>query len=471
MKNQNINPEILKKALKIALSTGADLADIFIEKNFKNVILSDDRKIKTALSVNQGIGIRIVKGEETYYGITDSFKEHDIYNLAEFLKNSFALKNNPGKILNLTSKKPKQNFIIKVNPKDLETLKKIEIVKIAEETAWSGDARIKQAVIRYFDEIREITLATSLDNSIINQVLGGTSFSCSVYAGDSNDLHIGSKGRAFYAGIEALKGENSPENIAKFAKKKALILLKAKDSCCGSCPVVFSRGENGVLFHESCGHGLEADLVEKGSIFSGKMGQKVASPLVTIVDNAALPGFPGSFAFDDEGTFSQKTIMIKEGVLVNYLQSFLTAKKQGLRLTGNARRESFAYPPIPRMTNTYIEKGKTNPKDIIENTKFGVYVEDCGGGGQVDVVTGQFVSSVSLGYLIEKGKLTYPIKGCTLTSSGIEVLNNIDLVGNDLEITPTSGRCGKWQAVPVGVGMPTVRVGSLIVGGKGEIIC
>jgi len=231
---------------------------------------------------------------------------------------------------------------------------------------------------------------------------------------------------------------------------------------------VFAPGENGVLFHESCGHGMEADMVEKGSSFANLVGETVASERVTIHDNGTLPGYPGSFAFDDEGIPAKDTILIENGRLTGYLHSLLTSRRFDVEPTGSGRRQSYKHPPLPRMRNTYIAAGEDAPEDIIRSTKRGIYASDVGFGGQVDVVTGRFITSILLGYLIEDGRITHPVKGATITGTGIEALKNVDRVGYDLVLNYSPGRCGKGQEVPAGVGMPTVRVNNLMVGGTGN---
>jgi TldD protein len=224
---------------------------------------------------------------------------------------------------------------------------------------------------------------------------------------------------------------------------------------------------NGVLFHESCGHGMEADLVSKGSSFQGRLGRQTAARGVTVVDDGTIPALPGSSAFDDEATPSQRTVLIEDGIQRGYMCDRIFGGKLGMPSTGNCRRESFRHPPIPRMRNTFIERGPVPAADIVAGTRRGLYVVDVGGGGQVDVISGQFMMGVGSAYLIEDGRLTRPVKGATISGVGIEALQSIDLVGDDLEMFPSAGRCGKWQAVPVGFGMPTVRVRNVLVGGRG----
>jgi len=263
------------------------------------------------------------------------------------------------------------------------------------------------------------------------------------------------------------KEENSLEAVVDKSVDRAQKLMEAVDSPRGQFPVVLGPGVTGVIFHESCGHGMEADLVYKGSNFKDKIGKRTAAKGVTLIDDGTILQMPGSYAFDDEGTPSERTVMIEDGIQQNYLCDLVWAKKLGLKSTGSGRRQSFRYPPIPRMRNTFIDAGNIPPDDIIKSTKKGIYVTSAGG-GQVDVITGNFMMGVPEGYLIENGKITRPIKGATLSGMGIKALETIDMVGSDLVIHAGAGRCGKMQSVPVGFGMPTTRVRGMLVGGPGE---
>ena len=459
--------DALEEALSTAAS-GADFADVYLERSFHNAVSSDDRKIKTGLSVDQGVGIRIVREGIVYYAFTDSFDPHHILGLASTVRAAASMGAGTGVSLDLARPDIAVKSPFRTDPAAVGIEGRIEIVSRAEEAAWSHDERIQQVTVGLRDHKREIVLLSSIHDSIVEQTLGLTEFGVVAYAARGDDLQRGSHGHAFSAGLEAFDDFLAPGEYAEKASAKALLLLDADECPRGEATVVFAPGENGILFHESCGHGMEADLVEKGSAFSGKMGEAVAAPGVTIFDDGTIPTFPGSFPFDDEGTASQKTVLIESGTLVGYLHSRLTADRQGAGLTGSARRQSFRHPPIPRMRNTCIAAGTTDPAEIIADTKRGIYAKTPGGGGQVDVITGQFVTSVDIAYLIEDGKITRPVKGCTLTGVGIEVLENIDLVGNDLRVAHSSGRCGKGQRVPVGVGMPTLRVSRMLVGGKGK---
>jgi len=462
-----IDHEILKKALAVAVEKGADFADVYVEKAAYNWITADDKKLKTALSFERGIGIRVVTDGRTYYAITSSFEESEILKVAAYVRDAAGSNGRAGHTKDFREQKNKWEYPFKISPSDPDIEARVDIVKRAEERGWSAPNAI-QTTVAYRDHQRDILLASTLNDSIVSHSLGLTEFYATVIMEKNGIRESGRQGHAFYSGIEAMTGEYSPEKMADKAARIAAISLEAKDCPRGEMPVVFAPGENGILFHESCGHGMEADLVEKGSSFTGLIGKTAASPLVTLVDDGTLPGFPGSYEFDDEGTPSQNTVLIENGILENYMHSSITAKKMNVEPTGSARRESFQYPPIPRMRNTYILAGESDPEDIIKNTKRGLYAVDPGGGGQVNVFTGEFITSIKLGYMIEDGKITYPVKGASIVGRGIDALLNIDMVGNDLKINRSSGRCGKGQQVPVGVGMPTVRVKSLNVGGTGD---
>lgn len=462
-----IDDNLIRKILSIAIEKGADYADLFAEKAEYDTITIDDRKLKTDYSFERGVGIRVVSGGRTFYAFTNSFEESNLKKLAAYVRDASGTNGRDGHISVFQSVASTWENPFKISAVRAPAEEKSNLVKAAEERAWQTNYA-SQVTSRYRDHERRILLASTLNGQVIEHTLGLTELMAVIIVDKNGQREYGFFGKAFYGGLEKFTGENSAIKIAEEASERAARMLTAKDCPRGEMPVVFAPGENGILFHESCGHGMEADLVEKGSIFAGQMGKTVASPLVTMIDDGTIPGYPGSFEFDDEGTPSQKTVMIESGVLKHYLHSSITAQKVNLPLTGSARRESFKHPPLPRMRNTFILAGETDPQDIIKQTKRGLYAVDIGGGGEVNPFTGEFITSIKLGYLIENGELTYPVKGASIIGRGIEALKNIDLVGSDLKISGIPGRCGKGQQVPVGVGMPTVRVRALTVGGAGD---
>ena len=462
-----IDEKILNECLNILISAGADYADIFAERGRFYSSVSDDRKISTSVHDRRGVGIRAVKDFTDYYITCDDCKPEIVINKTRILASGLKTAT-PGHPVILTSGPNIKTYNPEIDPAQISIPEKIRMLKTNEEIAWDYSSSIKQATIRYSDYDREILFVSSAEQEIIRQKLALIEFLAIVYAGNGGGRQLGWAGKSFYSGWEIFEEENSPYEMTRQACKQAMLMLNAKDCPAGEMPVVFGPGSNGVLFHESCGHGMEADLVNKGSSFSNLLGQDVASPKVTIRDSGLQPNFPGSYKYDDEGVPAGETTLIENGKLTGYLHSRNTAARMKAELTGSGRRQSYHYPPVPRMRNTYIDLGSDDPEEIIRSTKRGLYAADVGFGGQVDVVTGRFITSIILGYMIEDGKLTYPVRGATITGIGIETLRNIDMVGNDLVMDPSPGRCGKGQEVPVGVGMPTLRVKNLIVGGTGD---
>ncbi len=460
--------DVMQKAIELVIRKGADFGDIFVERATFDEIRSDDRKINTITRIEKGVGVRAVKEGKTFYAYTDSFTPEEIFKTARFVAEAAASGSSKSNMLvvDLTHQSSQLKFIFEPNPYDIEVHKKIDLVQQLTDRAWSADPRVNQVSQVYREIIRQVNLATS-SGKLITQTLGLTEYGAGTYMKDSSgNLQNGFDTRAAHAGQSYFKGDNSFESIVDRSVKRAKNLLEAVDSPRGKFPVVLGPGEPGVIFHESCGHGMEADLAFKGSNFKDQLGNQTAAKGVTLIDDGTLPSLVGSFAFDDEGIPSQRTVMIENGILRNYLCDLIWAEKLGIQSTGSGRRESFRYPPIPRMRNTFIDNGERSPEDIIKETKKGIYVANAGG-GQVDPVTGNFMMGVPEGYLIENGKLTRPIKGATISGMGIDALKSIDMVGNDLKIVG-GGRCGKIQSVPVGFGTPTVRVRGILVGGKGE---
>jgi len=464
-----IPEDVLRKAVGFLTAKGADFGDVFVERAATDAVMSDDRKINTFTTIEKGVGFRAVKDGRTFYAYTDSFESERLFETARYVADAASLGGGgQAAVVNLTARTSTLAFPITPLPSEVEVEKKIALFKMLTDRAWSADSRVVQAIQMLREIIRQVNIATS-SGSLIHQTLGLTEFLAQTYVKDlQGGLQVAMDMRGAYAGRDFFTGENSFETVVDKSVEKALRLLEAVDSPRGVFPVVLGPGMNGVLFHESCGHGMEADLVFKGSNFKDQLGKQTAAKGVTLIDDGTIPQFPGSYAFDDEGTPSEKTVLIEDGIQRSYLCDLVWGKKLGLKSTGNGRRESFRYPPIPRMRNTFIEKGTVPPEEIIASTKKGIYVGDVSGGGQVDVITGNFMMGVGEGYLVEGGKITRPIKGATLSGMGIQAMKTIDMVGTDLKMFPSAGRCGKLQGAPVGFGMPTIRVRGILVGGKGE---
>jgi TldD protein len=465
-----IPEDVLERAMGYLMARGADFGDIFVEKAAHDSMRSEDRKLRTNTLIEQGVGVRAVKGGRTFYAYTASYEPESVYDTARFVADAAASAGSGRdvSVVDLTRGTSPLSFPITPDPASIEIEAKADLARALDEQAWAADERVVQVGQMLREIMRQITLATS-DGQIMSQTLGLTEFYAQTYLRDEGgNLRVGFGGKSAHAGQSFFTGEHAFDRIVDESVHKARTQLQAVDSPRGTFPVVFAPGETGVLFHESCGHGMEADLVFKGSNFKDQIGEKTAADGVTLIDDGTIPHLPGSFAFDDEGTPSQKTVLIEDGIQRNYLCDKIWGEKLGMPSTGSGRRQSFRYPPIPRMRNTYIDAGETPPEDIIRATKRGIYVLDAGGGGQVDVVTGNFMMGVSEAYLIENGEITQPVKGATLSGMGIQALQTIDMIGNDLEITPSAGRCGKGQSVPTGSGMPTTRVRGIVVGGAGE---
>jgi TldD protein len=344
----------------------------------------------------------------------------------------------------------------------VDIVRKIEAVVEGNDTA-RGEKSVSQVKVVYRDGINEIFTANSFGN-MTTETKTGSVFLVQVVATEGDVTQTGYEPIGGAVGFE-LFDEMSPSDVARTAVKRAELVLKADRAPGGTMPVVLSSEAGGTMIHEAVGHGLEADLALKRlSVYSGRLGEKVASELITVLDDSTIPNKRGSFIFDDEGTPSRKTLLVDSGVLVNYMYDNLSAMREGKESTGNGRRESYRQKPIPRMTNTLIAPGKSDPKDIVSSVEKGLLVKKMGG-GQVNTVNGQFVFEVSEGYLIEGGKVKKPVRGAILTGSGPQVLMEIDMVGSDLGYA--IGTCGKdGQGVPVSDAQPTLRIPNITVGGK-----
>jgi TldD protein len=456
--------ELLKKIISKALSNGGDYADVFIQHQRPlSIMLEDDKIEKLSSGMDAGVGIRVIFGDKSAYAYSNDFSEDSLLSLAETVSSAVKEKGKVESTFDLTRVKPVVDFRIKYKPADIEMKKKIALVENANRTAKAVSSSIKQVSVIYRDSVENICIATS-DGILAEEERIHTLALIQVIAAEGDILQTGYEPVGGLTGFELFE-ENPFEEIAERAAQKAVALLRAKKAPGGRMPVVISSKAGGTMIHEAIGHGLEADLVQQGlSVYSEKIGQKVASPMVTIIDDSTISGKRGSYKFDDEGINSQKTVLVENGILKGYMHSRLTAMKEGGRSTGNGRRQSYKCRPIPRMSNTLISPGTGDPDEILRSVDKGFFVQKMGG-GQVNTVTGEFVFEVSEGYLIEKGKVGEPVRGATLIGNGPEILNSIDMVGKDLGFA--IGTCGKdAQGVPVSDAMPTVRIPEMVVGGE-----
>ena len=459
---KQINADLIKKVLKSAVKNGGDFADIYIERTQPTYIHLEDDKIEKVVSgIDHGAGIRVIFNSKTVYAYTNELSDNSLLELANTVSAAVKGKHN-GADIDLRKKNPTIDFKIIKRPDEVDTDKKVQLVKKANEVARKADNRIKQVLVVYRDTLQNVTIGNT-EGYITEDERIYTTAMIQVIAIDGKIIQTGQEPIGGLIGFE-LFDENPIENTAETAAKRAVMMLKARPAPGGRMPVVLSADAGGTMIHEAIGHGLEADLAMQGlSVYSKKIGEKVASPFITVIDDATMPNKRGSFRFDDEGVEAQKTVLVENGILKGYMYDRLWSMKEGVRSTGNGRRESYKYRPIPRMTNTLIAPGKSVPEDIIKSTSSGLFVKKMGG-GQVNTVNGDFVFEVSEGYLLENGKIGEPVRGATLTGNGPEVLKDIDIVGNDLGFS--IGTCGKdGQGVPVADAQPTLRIKSLTVGG------
>jgi TldD protein len=456
----------LSQYLGAALSEGGEYADLYFEHTTMSSLLVDESLVKTATEgISMGCGIRVVAGEQTGYAYTDDLAPEKITKAAKI---AARIASGPARVstVGLSALDAHHDFYPVAHPStDRDLADKLELVVRADVAARAYDARIKQVRATYGDQIRHVLIAGS-DGRVVTDFQPLVRLNVSTIAQDGGKLQSGSGGGGGRVGLEFFSDERSPEHFAKEAARQAIVQLEAREAPAGEMEVVLGPGWPGILLHEAIGHGLEADFNRKGiSAFSGKMGQRVASDICTVVDDGTIPSRRGSLNVDDEGEPTQKTTLIQNGILRAYLQDKLSSDILKTTRTGNGRRESYEHIPMPRMTNTYMLAGQDAPDDIIRSVKRGLYAANFGG-GQVDITNGKFVFSASEAYLIEDGRITSPVKGATLIGDGPTVLTRVTAVGNDLKLDPGIGTCGKdGQSVPVGVGIPTIKVSHLTVGG------
>ena len=456
----------LSQYLGAALSEGGEYADLYFEHTTSSSLLVDESLVKTANEgITMGCGVRVVVGEQTGYAYTDDLAPEKILRAAKI---AARIASGPARVstVGLSALDTHHNFYPVAHPSTERDLsEKLALVLRADAAARAYDPRIKQVRATYGDQIRHVMIAGS-DGRIVTDFQPLVRLNVSTIAQEGNRLQSGSNGGGGRVGLEFFAGERDPEHFAKEASRQAIVQLEARDAPAGEMEVVLGPGWPGILLHEAIGHGLEADFNRKGiSAFSGRMGQRVASDICTVVDDGTIPARRGSLNVDDEGEPTQKTVLIEKGILRAYLQDKLSSDILKTTRTGNGRRESYEHIPMPRMTNTYMLAGEDDPEDIVRSVRRGLYAANFGG-GQVDITNGKFVFSASEAYLIEDGRVTAPVKGATLIGDGPSVLTRVTAVGSDLRLDPGIGTCGKdGQSVPVGVGIPTIKVSRLTVGG------
>jgi TldD protein len=457
-----IEKELQLSLINRALERGGEYADIFTEyRRHTSLVLEDTKLEKFAHGTERGTGIRLVTRGRTAYAFSNDLSGDTLLQIASDVSRAAKDAALPP-VLDLRVASPSVNFPIKFFPGDIPAREKISLVRKADAVARGFDHRIKQVSVIYRDSLQKVQVSSS-DGFLAEDDRVYTTFTVQVIAAQDDIIQTASESAGGFIGFE-LFANNLTEQLCLKAATRAVMMLTARKAPGGRMPAVISSEAGGTMIHEAIGHGLEADLSQQGlSVFSNKLGSRVASDLITVVDDSTLPLKRGSFRFDDEGTPAQRTVLVEKGILKSYMYDRLSAMKDGARSTANGRRESYQHRPIPRMTNTFITEGATPAGDILRYTEKGLLVVKMGG-GQVNTVTGDFVFDVQEGYLIEKGLKGEPVRGATLTGNGLQILQAIDMVGDDLGFS--IGTCGKdAQGVPVTDAIPTLRIPEIIVGG------
>jgi len=464
-----LNEKDVERYLGAALSAGAEYADLYFEYLSSTSISVDESLVKSATQgISAGCGVRVVAGERTGYAYTDDLAPEKILHAA---RTAALIASGPAKtpVVDLKEKRERDLYPITNFSVDADVLAKLDLVMRADRAAREYDSRIFQVRVGFADELRQILVVGS-DGTFASdaQPLARMSVFC-IARNEQGTSARGTSGGGGRVALDFFLQDKPPEYFAREAARQAVIQLDAREAPAGEMEVVLGPGWPGILLHEAIGHGLEADFNRKHlSAFAGRMGTRVASEKCTVVDNGTLPSRRGSLNADDEGSPTQNTVLIERGVLKGYLSDKLSSKLMRMPDTGNGRRESYEHIPMPRMTNTYMLAGEDDPQDILRSVKRGLYAANFGG-GQVDITNGKFVFSASEAYLIEDGQITAPVRNATLIGNGPDVLTRVSMVGNDLKLDEGVGTCGKdGQSVPVGVGIPTIKVDRITVGGTGE---
>ncbi len=454
----------VQKVIGAGLARGADFAEVFVEdKRSSSAVLDDGRVEELTSGRDRGAGIRVVVGDSTGFAHTSDLSESGLIAAAQAAAAASRSAGEGTRAVDLDLLDAPAPNLVAVVPGDVLKARKVDLLLTADEAARATGGAITQVSARYADSRRRI-LVTNSDGVLAADDQVKTLFSVSCVASGDTGMQTGRESVGHTVGFELFERYDVAD-LAQRSARRALTKLAGRPAPSGEMTVVIGPGGGGVMFHEACGHGLEADLVNKGaSVFAGRVGEQVASPLVTLVDDGTMGGEWGCFAIDDEGRIAQRNVLIQDGVLVDYMWDGLRARKEGRRSSGNGRRQSYQHLPMVRMTNTYLLGGESNPDDIVADTPSGVYISHLGG-GQVNTATGDFVFGMTEAYLIEDGRITEPLREGNLIGNGPAVLANIDAVGDDFAMG-APGTCGKdGQGVPVGDGVPTLRAHGLTIGG------
>lgn len=457
-----LEQDLVKAALEVAMARGAGFAEVFVEDRRSTSALFDDGKVEELTSGrDRGAGVRVIVGDTTGFAHTADLSAEGLAQAAAAAA-AIASSGTNRSVAAFSASKATPAAIATM-PETVSKDVKVALLRAADESARSVADVITQVSARYSEGRRRILVANSEGVWATDDQVR-TLFSINCVASGDTGMQTGRETIGHTVGFELFDAYDVAE-LAERAAQRAVTKLGARPAPSGELPVVIKSGGGGVLFHEACGHGLEADLVRKGaSVFKDRVGQQVASPLVTLIDDGTMAREWGHFAIDDEGHEAQRNTLIEDGVLTDYMWDHIRARAEGRAPSGNGRRQSYMHLPMVRMTNTFVTNGTVDPGDIIADTPNGVYVAQLGG-GQVNTATGDFVFGMTEAYLIEDGKITEPLREGNLIGNGPAVLLDIDALGNDFEMG-SPGTCGKdGQGVPVGDGQPTLRVRKLTVGG------
>ncbi len=454
----------LERVFARMLANRVDYADLYFQYSRAESWSLEEGIVKSgSFGIDQGVGVRAVSGDKTAFAYSDDITMVALENAA--LATRAIARQGGAQTVPMLRPGKKQELYLPHDPiGSLDAAAKVALLEKLERKARALDPRVTQVMASLAGEY-EVVLVARSDGLMNADIRPLVRLSLQVIVESNGRREQGSAGGGGRFGYDYFD-DDMLRKYAEEAVHQAVVNLDARPAPAGSMTVVLGSGWPGILLHEAVGHGLEGDFNRKGSsTFSGRIGERVAAPGVTVVDDGTLPGRRGSLSMDDEGNPTQRTVLIEDGILQGYLQDTLNARLMNARITGNGRRESFAHLPLPRMTNTMMLNGDRSREEIIASVKHGLYAANFGG-GQVDITSGKFVFSATEAYMIEDGKVTYPVKGATLIGNGPEALTRISMIGNDLALDPGVGTCGKeGQSVPVGVGQPTVRIDGLTVGG------
>ncbi len=457
-----VESDVLERTLGEALARGGEFAEVFVEDRATSSAMLDQQRVEELGSGHdRGAGIRVVIGETTGFAHTADLSESGLRDAARAAAS--VAREGGGGVREVALETPRRHpSRARVEPGDVEKAKKIELLHRADESARAEGSAITQVQVALGDSTRRFTVVNS-EGLFATDHQVRTRFNVSCVATGDTGMQTGYRPIAGTVGFELL-GPEVVESAARGAAHQAITKLEARPAPSGDLPVVLASGSGGILFHEACGHGLEADaIMKRASVYAGRVGERVASPLVTLVDDGTVAGEWGYLAIDDEGHESSRNVLIEDGVLTDYMWDYLRARKDGRRVSANGRRQSYQYLPMVRMTNTYLLEGDSDADEIVAQTPYGVYVAQLGG-GQVNTATGDFVFGMTAAFLIEGGKITAPLRDCNLIGNGPEILGRVDAVAKDFSMTP--GTCGKdGQQVPVGCGQATMRLTSMTIGG------